>query len=87
MEPGRIVVSEVSWIVVGLEERSQVRGKLFDVIFFIDFGRSDLGLKAHELEFVELEQLSTMKKFSIRLIHGQTLLPGNSTFLIQLQSF
>ena len=42
---GGFVVSEVSWI-VRLEESSELRGELFDVVFPLDFGRADLVLEA-----------------------------------------
>ena len=45
VEPGGFVVSESSWI-VRLEESSELRGELFDVVFPLDFGRSDLALEA-----------------------------------------
>jgi len=46
---GGFVVSEVSWI-VRLEESSEVRGELFDVVFPLDFGRSDLALESAKMK-------------------------------------
>ena len=75
MEPRGFVVSEVSWI-VRLEESSEFRGDVGLVLFSVGFRKIRFGLG-----------ISKNEEVLIRLIHGQAIFPGNSTFLIPASSF
>ena len=79
VEPRGFVVSEVSWI-VRLEEipSSEVSCLcLFLFLFSIGFRKIRFGLGS----VMSVEQLEE-EEVLIRLIHGQTIFPGTSTFLI-----
>ena len=71
VEPRGFVVSEVSWI-VRLEESSKLRGDAGLVLFSVGFRKIRFGL----------ETFSENEEVLIRLIRGQAIFPGNSTFLI-----